>query len=217
MTAVGLRERKKEQTRLALIRAAARLFEEKGYEATTVAEIAAGAGVSTKTLFNYFAGKEELVFSNSRRRGEEVVRRIVERDPAGGESLAEVLGRVADPVGDVWSMAGDSGADPLTDAEIDQIRQVWLELVMTVPELQAKALGVMFEIERGIIAAIRLTYPNVDIVTASAAVGAMIGSVQTTMLTCLEGGGSLADARTAGARARQIAINGVGSIDELIR
>ena len=52
---MGLRERKRQQTRQELISAAMRLFGEKGYEQTTVAEIAAAAGVSTKTFFNYFA------------------------------------------------------------------------------------------------------------------------------------------------------------------
>ncbi len=59
---MGLRERKRQRTRQALISAAMRLFEEKGYEQTTVAEIAASAEVSTKTFFNHFASKDEVLF-----------------------------------------------------------------------------------------------------------------------------------------------------------
>jgi len=58
----GLRERKKAATRRAISDIATRLFEERGFEQVTVAEIAAAAEVSIKTIFNYFGTKEELFF-----------------------------------------------------------------------------------------------------------------------------------------------------------
>lgn len=60
-----LRERKKEIARQAIIASAERLFEEKGFDAVTVAEIADAANVSKKTLFTYFRSKEELIFQDS--------------------------------------------------------------------------------------------------------------------------------------------------------
>lgn len=58
---MGLREDKKEQTRDALIQAALGLFQEKGFDATTIDDVTARAGVSRRTFFRYFNSKNELV------------------------------------------------------------------------------------------------------------------------------------------------------------
>jgi AcrR family transcriptional regulator len=57
METEGLRQSKKNRTRLAMREAAIELFVDRGYEDTTVAEIAATAGVSEPTFFRYFATK----------------------------------------------------------------------------------------------------------------------------------------------------------------
>jgi len=57
-------ERNKAQTRLALVRAAAELFREKGYDATTVDDIALAAGCSARTFFRYFGAKEDVLFTD---------------------------------------------------------------------------------------------------------------------------------------------------------
>ncbi len=57
-----MRERKKAKTRAGIQRQALRLFGERGYEATTVAQIAEAAEVSESTFFRYFPTKEDVVF-----------------------------------------------------------------------------------------------------------------------------------------------------------
>lgn len=60
----GLRERKKMQTRQAIRRAAYRLFEQQGYDATPIDQIAEAADVSPSTVFRYFPTKEDIVLTD---------------------------------------------------------------------------------------------------------------------------------------------------------
>jgi AcrR family transcriptional regulator len=87
----GLRERKKQQTRELIAETARRLFGERGFEAVTVAEIARAADVSTQTVFNYFATKEDLVYWRLESFEAELLGTV--RDRAPGESALAAFGR----------------------------------------------------------------------------------------------------------------------------
>ncbi len=85
----GLRELKKAQTRQAIAGAAARLFAERGFEQTTVEDIARAAQVTKKTVFNHFPAKEDLVFDRAAERERELVAAV--RDRAAGTSVLEAF------------------------------------------------------------------------------------------------------------------------------
>jgi AcrR family transcriptional regulator len=81
----GLRQRKKERTRRLIAETALRLFLERGFDAVTIAEIAGAADVDTKTIYNYFPSKPDLVYQ----RLEAFERSLLEavRDRKEGESI----------------------------------------------------------------------------------------------------------------------------------
>ncbi|MEO3824573.1 TetR family transcriptional regulator [Actinomadura sp. B10D3] len=113
----GLRERKKQRTRLALIDAALDLFLAKGYEATTIDEIVAAVEVSQRTFFRYFGTKEDVVTSflseHDRVMSEALAARPPEERPftALFESLRVVLHTIAE-------------GDPADGARWRRVRQV---------------------------------------------------------------------------------------------
>jgi AcrR family transcriptional regulator len=95
---VGLRERKKERTRQLLADTARRLFNERGFEQVSVAEIARAAEVSPATVFNYFPNKEDLVYNRLEIFEQQLLTAIRDR-PRGQTVIAAFRDFILEPRG----------------------------------------------------------------------------------------------------------------------
>jgi AcrR family transcriptional regulator len=143
---MGLRERKKQETRAALSWAAIRLVVERGADNVLVEDIAAAAGVSPRTFNNYFSSKGEAIasrhFDRCLRMAEDL------RARPAGEPLWEAITRVSltqlEPGPELI-------AHPVPD------RDQWvagLRVMMAAPSLQAEMIRAGTGAEEGIAAAV---------------------------------------------------------------
>jgi AcrR family transcriptional regulator len=85
MSSPGLRERKKQKTRWSIQEHALRLFQEQGYEQTTVDQIAAAAEISPSTFFRYFKTKEDVVIEDEY---DPLLLRLLAAEPSAEPPLA---------------------------------------------------------------------------------------------------------------------------------
>jgi AcrR family transcriptional regulator len=122
---MGLRERKKEQTRHAIGETARRLFAERGFDAVTVAEVARAADVAEATVFNYFPTKEDLFYSGMVAFEAELVQAVGDRPP--GESAIAAFRRFI-----------VAGADRLAAEEVAETISAAGRIVTASPTLLAR-------------------------------------------------------------------------------
>jgi AcrR family transcriptional regulator len=88
---VGLRARKKQQTRERIASTARHLFEKRGYDAVTVAQVAVTAGLSEATVFNYFPTKDELFFGAGLEQFQARMLDAIRDRPAGESAVAAFI------------------------------------------------------------------------------------------------------------------------------
>ncbi|GII65558.1 hypothetical protein Skr01_56430 [Sphaerisporangium krabiense] len=213
MNGPGLRERKKLRTRHTLVETAVRLFERKGFEETTVAEIAAAAEVSTRTFFSYFASKEDVIFFDTRARSDRALAIIADRAP--GEPVVDLLRRVAEAI-----FRGPRGPqdeednDALEDARLAmRLLPARNRLIMSVPALQARALHLLFDVQMELVEAVERAYEGeLDHVEAAAAVGAFVGAAKVAAMACRRRDESAEAMWAAALRGAEIAALGLGSL-----
>ena len=111
----GLRERKKERTRRQIADTARELFAARGFDAVTVAEVARAADVAEKTVFNYFATKEDLFYSGMEAFEDRLLGAVRDRE-SGETALAAFRRFLLTPQG-VFALSPGREAD-------DQLRTV---------------------------------------------------------------------------------------------
>lgn len=165
----GLRERKKRRTRAALVDAALRLFAERGYDRTTVADIAAEADVSPRTFFAYFRTKDDVLFVDTDDRI--ATFRTVLAQAAPGDRPIDVLRRACEQILAAGLLDVDHG--PVAAK---------LSLMMNHPGLQASALRRALAAERALTDGLRAEFPDVDPREHAALVGAALGALITVAL-----------------------------------
>ena len=130
MPTTSRRAKNKARTRDALIASATTLFRVHGYEATTIDQIAAGAGVSRRTYFRYFPSKDAVVFPRAEERLERFRELLV---PEGDETLSETLLRACREIGRDFSFNWEElvlqqrliETEPLLQARERDLDQGW--------------------------------------------------------------------------------------------
>jgi AcrR family transcriptional regulator len=135
----GLRETKKQRTRETIIARALELFTRDGYEATTVADIAAAADIAPRTFFGYFPTKEDVVFHDADEMLASLARRLHER-PAGETAIEALQG---------W-IVGKFEAGELT-SEAERARD---RLIRATPALAARERVVLARIQAMLVEAV---------------------------------------------------------------
>ncbi|MFE4249580.1 TetR family transcriptional regulator [Streptomyces sp. NPDC056910] len=137
----GLRERKKQRTRDALLRSALELFTTKGYDHTTVDEIAEAVDVSQRTFFRYFTSKEETAFAVQDMVESRFVTLLRER-PAADSPFEALRGAVLD----AWDTLGE----PIEEVVPVELHMRTYQMIESTPSLIAVHLRRSTELEEEI-------------------------------------------------------------------
>ena len=132
---LSLRERNRARTYAEIADAALDLFERQGYDATTVDQIAAAAGVSPATFFRYFATKEDVLFADE----EPSAKALTELVAARSDRRTTSVAALAEPV--IAYAEATVGPDSSNSLRL-------MKLVMTTPSLAPRSLRMRLRWER---------------------------------------------------------------------
>jgi AcrR family transcriptional regulator len=134
------RQRKRTATRDRIRATALRLFGEQGYDATTVEQIAAAAGVSHMTFFRYFPAKEDVALSDSY---DPLIAALVEQTPATWPLIQRIRTALLQGLGQVYDADRDTllAQNKLIVSTPALRERLWADQ-MTTQQLILQALGV---------------------------------------------------------------------------
>lgn len=179
-------EGKRARKRDALVAAAHTLFRAQGFEATTIDQIAAAAGVSRRTFFRYFATKDAVVFPHA---ADRIARFREALRPRRGESAHAAVRRA------VLEVAHDFAANR------DELL-LQRALIASSPALLAREHEVDMAWEEAIVAAMEAEEPEGDdrVLRARVRAGAVAGALRAALRVWLDGKGR-ADLAALGAKA----------------
>ena len=177
-----LRAQRRAETQRTIQAHAVRLFTERGYDATTVTDVAEAAGVSPMTVYRHFPTKEDLVLVDQH--GRLVAERIAASSAA--QPLVRRIGSAL--IDSVTTLTGGGHGDDLTANE--QFLLARLRLMISTPALRAKHLDNHYALQQAIVDALRddATDPDTAFRTQAAA-SACLAAMHTALVRWAEDDG----------------------------
>jgi AcrR family transcriptional regulator len=169
------RQRKKTATRDRIRASALRLFREQGYDATTVEQIAAAAGVSHVTFFRYFPAKEDVALSDSY---DPLIASFIAQTPAAWPLIQRIRTVLA------------HGLRQIYDTERDNLL-VQNKLIVSTPALRERMWAGQLATQQAILQALEAEQPGAQAsFPARVTVAACLAAASTAVLTWVENDGT---------------------------
>jgi AcrR family transcriptional regulator len=174
-----LRERRRLETQRAIQAQAVRLFVERGYDATTVADVAEAAGVSAMTVYRHFPTKEDLVLVDQH--ALDVAERIA-ASPPDLPLVRRIGGALIDGTAALTKDGRGKGLTPT-----GQFLLARLQLMISTPALRAKHLDNNYVLQQAIVGALGYDASEPDkLFQAEAAASACLAALHTALVRWAE-------------------------------
>ncbi|MEU4393221.1 helix-turn-helix domain-containing protein [Kribbella sp. NPDC023855] len=169
-----LRERRRLETQRMIQTQAVRLFAERGYDATTVADVAEAAGVSAMTVYRHFPTKEDLVLVDQH--ASDIAERIA-ASPPDLPLVRRIGGALVEGAAALTEDGGGKG----------QFLLARLQLMISTPALRAKHLDNNYVLQQAIVGALGYDASEPDkLFQAEAAASACLAALHTALVRWAE-------------------------------